>query len=95
MIELKPINGMRFSVNEVHYKMDVTRYLEVTKKSVPVKLLGAPVDADLVVEPQTVNVTMKVAFPLKADPNKDFTVVAHYDDLKTSLSGQIPLQPSV
>ena len=94
MIELKPINGMRFSVNEVHYKMDVTRYLEVTKKSVPVKLLGAPVDADLVVEPQTVNVTMKVAFPLKADPNKDFTVVAHYDDLKTSLSGQIPLQPS-
>jgi hypothetical protein len=92
MIALKPINGMRFSVNEVHYKMDVTRYLEVTRKSLPVKVQGVPVDMDVVPEPSVVNVTMKVAFPLKADPNKALTVTARYDDLKTSLSGQVPVE---
>ena len=94
MITLKPINGMRFSVTEVHYKMDVTRYLEVTRKAVPVKLQGVPAGLDVVAEPSYVNVTMKVAFPLKADPNKDFTVTADYGELKTSLSGHITLRPS-
>ena len=94
MVALKPINGMRLSVGEVHYKMDVTRYLEVSRKSVPVKLIGAPMNKELEVEPATVNVTMKVAFPLKADPNKAITVTADYHDLKSSLSGQIPVEPA-
>lgn len=94
MVELKPINGMRFSVNEVHYKMDVTRYLEVSRKAVPVKIVGVPAGKEVEAEPATVNVTMKVAFPLKADPNKDLTMTANYADLKSSLSGQIPVEPS-
>ena len=94
MVAINPISGMRLSVGEVHYKMDVTRYLEVTKKSVPVKLRGVPADRDVFVEPSTVSVTMKVAFPLKSDPNKELSVIANYDDLKSSLSGQIPLELS-
>lgn len=89
MVALKPINGMRFSVNEVHYAMDVSRYLEVTHKAVKVEIEGVPEGVTVVPDPATVNVTMKVQFPLKADPNTELRVVAQYDDLKTSLSGQI------
>ena len=92
MVSLKPINGMRFSVNEVHYTMDVSRYLEVTRKAVKVEIEGVPEGVNVIPEPATVNVTMKVQFPLKSDPNTELKAVAQYDDLKSSLSGQIKLQ---
>lgn len=93
MIQLSPINGMRFSVNEVHYKMDVSRYLEVSRKNLPVVVEGAPVGKEYVADPPTVDIVMKVQFPLKSDPNKDISVVADYNDLKNSLSGQVVVKP--
>ena len=94
MVRLTPINGMRFSVDEVHYQMNVTRYLEVPRKSVPVIVEGVPAGKKVIVEPSTVNVVLDVVFPLKADPNKDLSLVVHYDDLKTSLSGLVNVVPS-
>lgn len=94
MISLVPISGMRFSVDEVHYKMDVSRYIEITRKQVPVTIEGAPAGKEFIADPPAVDVTLKVQFPLKADPNKDISVFAEYDDLKSSISGQIAVQLS-
>ena len=93
MISLTPINGMRFSLNEVHYMMDVSRYLEVVKKGVPVTVLNAPSGKDYITDPQVVDVVMKVHFPLKSDPKKEVVVVANYDDLSSSISGKVILRP--
>ena len=94
MIGLTPISGMRLSVDEVHYKLDVTRYLEVKRKDVPVKVQGAPAGTEVSVQPQTVDVLLYVEFPLKSDPKKDLTLEARYDDAKASLSGQVKVLPS-
>lgn len=91
MISLTPISGMRFSVDEVHYEMEVTRYLEVVRKNVPVVVENTPAGIEYVAEPSTVDMILKVEFPLKEDPKKDITVVADYDDLKTSLTGKVSL----
>lgn len=93
MIPLTPINGMRFSVDEVHYKMDVSRYLEVTRKNIPVVVEGAPAGKEYVADPPTVDLVLKVRFPLKADPNTDISVVADYADLDYSLSGLVNVRP--
>ena len=94
MVALTPISGMRLSLDEVHYKMDVTRYIEISRNDVPVVVTGAPSGASLVVEPKTVDVTLYVEFPLKSDPKKDLTVSARYEDVRSSLSGQVMLRPS-
>ena len=94
MIPLTPINGMRFSVDEVHYKMDVTRYLEVVRKTVPVKVKGAPAGKTVTTDPSTVDVLLKVVFPLKADPKKDLTLTVDYKDVETSITGQVKIKPS-
>lgn len=93
MVSLTPISGMRFSVGEVHYKMDVSRYLEVVKKGVPVTILNAPSGKEYVTDPSVVDVVMKVHFPLKSDPKKEVEVVADYEDLSSSISGKVILRP--
>jgi hypothetical protein len=93
MIELTPINGMRISVDEVHYKMEVTRYLEVARKNIPVVVKGVPAGVTVSAQPKTVDVTLYVEFPLKADPKKDIMVVADYDQLSKSISGKVNVKP--
>jgi hypothetical protein len=94
MIQLTPMKGMRFSVDEVHYKMDVTRYIEIQREDVPVIIKGVPAGQKILIEPKTVDVTLYVEFPLKADPKKDLLISASYDELKTSLSDKVMLYPS-
>lgn len=94
MIPLTQMNGMRLSVDEVHYKMEVTRYIEVQREDVPVIVKGVPAGQKVSVEPKTVDVTLYVEFPLRADPKKDLLISASYDDLKASLSGNVMLYPS-
>jgi hypothetical protein len=92
MISLTPISGMRFSVNEVHYKMDVSRYLEVVRKNVPVTVINAPAGKEYEAVPSSVDVILNVEFPLKDDPKKDILLVADYNDLAASLSGKVSVR---
>lgn len=94
MISLTPINGMRFSVDEVHYEMDVVRYLEVIRKNVPVVVVNAPSGQEYAAEPAFVDAILNVEFPLKDDPMKELVVTADYNELKTSLSGKVSLKPA-
>lgn len=93
MISLTPISGMRFSVDEVHYKMEVSRYLEFVRKDIPVTVLNAPSGKEFITDPPVVDLIMDVQFPLKADPRKDVMVVADYDQLRSSISGKVNLRP--
>ena len=93
MVSLTPINGMRLSDNEVHYKMEVSRYLEIERKSVPVSVEGAPANVKVTLEPNTVDVRLYVEFPLRSDPNKDLKVVVRYDDVLGSISGKVSPVP--
>lgn len=93
MISLVPINGMRLSVDEVYYEMDVTRYLEVVIKNALVSIVNSPAGKEYIADPAEVDVTLKVEFPLKDNPQKDVGLVADYNDWKNSLSGKTPLKP--
>lgn len=93
MISLTPINGLRFSTDEVHYKMDVSRYLEVDLKGVPVKISGAPAGKEFETVPSAVDVVLNVQFPLKEIPDKNVVLYVDYDDLGSSLSGLVSVKP--
>ena len=94
MISLTPIKGMRFSVNEVHYKMDVTRYVEIESKRVPVEVINIPPGKDFYADPLYVDVKLKCEFPLKSNPNKGLYLVADYEEYMNSISGNVVVRPS-
>ena len=87
LVRLEGLNGVRMSVNEVHYLIDVKRYVEVTK-TLPVNVRNVPVGRHLVIYPSVVNVKLKYAFPLESDPDQDPELYVDYDDYVNSLSGK-------
>lgn len=94
MISLTPIKGMRFSVDEVHYKMDVVRYVEIECENVPVEVINTPPGKQYVADPLYVDVTLECEFPLKANPKKGLYLVADYDEYRQSISGNVIVKPS-
>lgn len=94
MISLTPIKGMRFSVDEVHYKMDVTRYVEIENNRVPVEVINVPAGKDFYADPLFVDVKLECEFPLKSNPNKGLYLVADYEDYVNSISGNVIVRPS-
>jgi len=93
MISLTPINGMRYSVDEVHYKMDVARYVEIENLKVPVEIINVPPGKYMVSDPLYVDVMLECEFPLKSNPNKGLYLVADYNDFKNSLGGYAVVNP--
>ena len=91
MVTLDKITGMRLSVDDVHYQMDVSRYIEV-RNMVPVEIINVPAGKEYVAVPSEVEVFSACVFPLKSDPSKGMKLVADYNDLHTSLSGNVMLR---
>ena len=94
MVSLTPISGMRFSVNEVHYKMDVSRYVEIENKRVPVEVINQPPGKIFVADPLFVDVKLECEFPLKSNPHKGLYLVADYEEFMNSISGNVVVRPS-
>lgn len=94
MISLTPISGMRFSVKEVHYKMDVTRYVEIENKRVPVEVINTPAGRNFHADPLFVDVRLECEFPLKSNPNKGLYLVADYEEYVNSISGNVVVRPA-
>ena len=88
MVSLEQIPGMRFSVDDVHYQMGVSRYLEV-RNTYPVEIVNIPSGKEFVSVPAEVEVSLACEFPLKSDPLMGIRLVADYNDFSTSLSGNI------
>jgi hypothetical protein len=89
---LEKIKDVRMSVNEVHYILDVSRYVEM-KVSLPVTTVNVPSDKRLITYPSSADVLLKLAFPLESEP-EGLELQADYNDYINSLSGVCPLKLS-
>ena len=90
LVRLEKIKDVRMSVSEVHYLLDVRRYVEM-KVTLPVTVENVPNDKKLVPFPSKAEVVMKLSFPLEGEP-EGLEVRADYNDYITSLSGACPLK---
>lgn len=93
--QLKKIEGVRFSADEVFYTQDVGRYLERTVK-VSVTIADAPSYANVAIVPQQVELRYREPFGSTAKVNlQDFKVEVSYDDIlrKDVLKPQIIKMP--
>lgn len=87
MAEIEKIRGVRFSVPEVRYSLDVTRYVEL-KKSYPVMTVNVPSDKKLLTYPSYVDAVFKCRYPLSEDPTEGLSFTVDYNDFMESLSGK-------
>lgn len=92
MVHLEPVRGVRTSVDQVRYSVDVVRYVQM-KRMVPITFTNVPSDKEFLVFPSEVEVTLKCIFPLMSDPFDNFSVVADYSSFLGSLSGKCKVEP--
>ena len=93
LVDLEKIRGVRMSVSEVHYSLDVTRFVALSgrKRVIPVNV---PAGKDMIVFPSYVDVTWNCVFPMNEDKTSDMEIVADYNDFVRSLSGKCVVKPS-
>ncbi|MCX4336483.1 MAG: hypothetical protein K1V99_12170 [Bacteroidales bacterium] len=87
VVRLKKIKGIRLSADDVHYSMDVTRYVEI-RQTVPVETVNVPSGKEMLVFPSSVEVTLRCVFPLMDDPYENVRFQADYSEFASSLSGK-------
>lgn len=93
VVRLEKIRNVRLSAEEVHYLIDVTRYVEVSR-TVPVKVVNVPSDKKLQVFPSTVTVKSKFYFPLSGDGYENVEAVVDYEEYDNSISGKCTVRLS-
>ncbi len=93
IVKLEKVRNIRMSADEVHYLLDVTRYVEISR-TLPVKAVNVPSDKNLHVFPSLVTVSAKFIFPLLDDDYDNLDVQADYNDYLNSLSGKCPVKLS-
>ena len=81
MVELVPVEGVRFSDKEVFYSQEIGRYVESTLK-VPVTIVDAPSYANVAIIPHEVTIRYRQQFgrAVSLSP-QDFTVGIGYDEI--------------
>ena len=89
LVRLEKIKDVRLSVSEVHYLLDVCRYVEV-KVTLPVTPVNVPADKKLIPFPSNANVLLRFSFPLESDP-EGLELKADYEEYIKSLSGMCTL----
>ena len=89
VLKLNPINGVRFSADEVSYQLPVSRYVEL-RTTVPVEVSGVPAGSALQVYPSQAVVVLRCAFPLTKDPLNSFKLYIDWKDFSFSLGGRCP-----
>ncbi len=87
LVALEKIKGVRMSVSEVHYSLDVTRFVEFNGrfKVVPVNV---PPGKIMTVLPSYVDVAWRSVFPSSGDYSSKMELVVDYEDFIKSLSGR-------
>lgn len=90
LVQLEKIKDVRMSVSEVHYLLDVTRYVEV-RMTLPVTVENVPADRKLVVYPSKTDLLLRLSFPLESEP-QDLELTVDYNDYISSLSGKCPVR---
>lgn len=81
VIDLAPLQGVRYSAEEVLYSQEIGRYVENTLK-VPVTIANAPSYANIAIIPQEVTVKYRQPFANSATYlPQDFSVSVEYDEI--------------
>lgn len=93
LVRLESSPELTYSANDIHYKVDVKRYVDIVT-TLPVKTLNVPADKKLVVYPSTVELKIKCSFPLEADPESGVELYVDYRDFQNSISGKCPVRLS-
>ncbi|MBO5418639.1 MAG: hypothetical protein J6A22_01020 [Bacteroidales bacterium] len=90
LVSLETVRGVRFSENEIHYILDVIRYVEMTvsRQVVP---MGFPEGKQVLMLPSSVEVKCRCAFPLVSNL-EDMEMNILYEDFQYSLSGLCPVR---
>lgn len=91
VVRLEKLKDVRMSVDEVHYMLDVRRYVDITR-TLPVNVVNLPSDKTLQLFPSKATVTLKCGFPLLSDPDEDISLYVDYEDYVRSLSGKCPVR---
>lgn len=91
IIGLENVNGIRFSVDEVAYSMDVTRYAEIVC-DVRINTRNVPSDKEMVLLPSKVKATLKCFFPLVGDPASSLKLYVDYNEMLKTVSGKCPVR---
>lgn len=87
VVGLEKISGVRYSSAEVHYSLDVNRYVEMRTK-MTVSTVNVPSDKDVLILPSNVEVLLRCLYPLVTDPSHGLNLYVDYDDYISSLSGK-------
>ncbi len=81
VVELNPLQGIRFSVDEVYYSQEIGRYVEHVVK-VPVTIGNAPSYANVAVVPHEVTIKYRQPFGSAGSfSSQDFAVEVGYDEI--------------
>ena len=91
VVKLEKLKDVRMSVDEVHYMLDVRRYVDITR-TLPVNVVNLPSDKTLQLFPSKATVTFKCGFPLISDPDEDISLYVDYEDYVKSLSAKCPVK---
>lgn len=86
-VNLDNPGGIRLSLAETRYSLQVMRYFEITKK-VQVKMRNVPKGMKLMVFPNTVDVTFRCPFPYRANPEESIIFYVDYNEYLSSLTGK-------
>ncbi len=89
--KLEGVKNVRMSVEEVHYLLDVSRYVEITK-TLPVKVVNLPSDRNMQIFPSSATISAKFIFPLVGGNYDDLELQVDYNDYAGSLSGKCPIK---
>lgn len=87
MVNIEKIRGVRYSVPEVRYSLDVTRYVEL-KKTFTVRTVNVPSDKRLLVYPSSVDMIFRCRYPMTVDMTDDIVLEVDYNDFIVSMNGQ-------
>jgi hypothetical protein len=90
VVNIEKIEDVRMSVSEVHYLLDVTRFVEM-KVTLPVKVENVPSDKKLIPFPSKADVIMRLSFPLENEPD-GLELKVDYKDFISSLNGMCILE---
>lgn len=91
LVKLEKMPELEYSIDDIHYKVDVRRYVEVVT-TLPVNAVNVPAEKNLVVFPSSAQVKIKCTFPLEADPEEGLELYVDYRDFQNSISGKCPVR---
>ncbi|MBO4446725.1 MAG: hypothetical protein J5764_01210 [Bacteroidales bacterium] len=85
-VRLEQIPGIRLSEESVHYKIEVTRFVELDA-TLPVHTRNVPEDSSLEIYPSSASLNLKCTFPMSSSPLESAYLYVDYEDFLSSHGG--------